>query len=84
MEEESKELHASNFLYDFHVDTKTKEFKIEKCSKCGKTPSVIRHNEIKGKGRYEIKCCSHRVLAETETKCIYDWNIDQNMEDDLK
>ena len=79
-----EELHAADLLYNFHTGTKMKEFKIERCSKCGKTPSVVKHSEIKERGRYEIKCCSHRVLAATETQCIYDWNADQNMEDDLK
>ena len=61
-----------------------KPFRIERCSKCGKFPTVIKHSEIEGKGRYEIKCCKNRILEKTETACIYEWNADQRMEDDGK
>ena len=63
---------------------KSKEFKIERCRNCGRYPTVVKHSEIDGKGRYEIKCCSKRILSKTETQCIYDWNAEQNTEDDLK
>lgn len=50
------------------------EFRISKCKKCGRTPTVIKNFEIEGKGRYKIKCCGIDILESTETACICSWN----------
>lgn len=50
------------------------EFRISKCKKCGRTPTVIKNFEIEGKGRYKIKCCNVEILENTETACICTWN----------
>ena len=57
-----------------------KPFRIEKCADCGKVPSVIRQENVKGEGRYTIRCCSRYVKANTETKAICVWNTYQELE----
>lgn len=66
------------------IDGDNRIFKIEKCNRCGHVPAMKRHDNIEGKGRYEIKCCGLRILEATQTACIYQWNCENLEENDGK
>ena len=70
--------------YEIHVDLspvgdKTsiwKEFRIEKCKECGRTPGINRDFNYTDDRRYSIKCiCGRKAGGPTSTQAIYNWNL---------
>ena len=69
--------------YEVHVDLSPvrdsvsiwKEFRIEKCSECGRTPVVVKDLDYDDDRRYSIVCiCGKKANGLTETACVYNWN----------
>lgn len=57
-----------------------KEFKIEKCKECGKTPNLHRDFDYTDDRRYRIHCCGRTAGSAFATACIVTWNRMQEEE----
>lgn len=72
--------------YEIHVDLApvtdqtsiTKEFRIEKCKKCGKTPKIDKDFDFTDYRRYSLHCCGISAGGYSETACIVEWNWKQD------
>ena len=77
MNEEEYEIHAD--LAPVKDQTSIiKEFRLEKCQKCGKTPAIHKNFDFTDYRRYQIHCCGIDSCGYSETACIVEWNWKQD------
>lgn len=59
-------------------EVKWKEFRLEKCQKCGKTPTIHKNFDFTDYRRYQIHCCGIDSCGYSKTACIVEWNWKQD------